>query len=128
MEIGFGCVFVLFATPVLMVIGILLALFAGIYQAKLARRLRDYPEDYRRMLVGGKSYLYIESLLSQGVPQAIQEQIKLIRYFKENDYAGKFSERQRKIYLGTLYSAYAILGLFLLSGLSTFICLSGLRS
>ena len=115
----------LFATPVLMIVGIFLALFAGVYQAKLARRLKAYPEDYNRMLVGGKSYLYIESILSQGVPQAIQEQIKMVRYFKGKGYLGKFSEMQRMIYLGALtlhilrwgFSVFCIVVVVCLSGL-----------
>lgn len=53
-----------------MLAGIVLVIFAGVTQARIARRLKKFPEDYKRMLVGGKNYLYIESLLSQGMPQA----------------------------------------------------------
>ncbi len=113
--------------PVMIIIIFPLMLFCALYQAKLAKSLKAYPEDYRNMLVGGKPYLYIESPLTAGVPQAIQEQIKFFRYFIQKKYLGKFSERQRNIYLRAWYALYIAVGLSLVAVLAGFICLSGLR-
>lgn len=76
------------------------------------------------MLVGGKGYLYIESLMSQGMPQAIQEQMNLFRYFRGKGYIGKFSNRERNRYLWLWYGAYVVASLFFAVVIGGMICIS----
>lgn len=118
----------LIAFPVALILllsAIVLVIFAAVTQAKTARNLKKFPEDYRRMLVGGKSYLYIESLLSQGMPQAIQEQMNLFRYFRGRGYIGKFSNWERNRYLWLWYGAYVASGLFFAVVIGGMVCISG---
>ena len=121
-----ACLITLPLLLVFMLLGIVLLILAGVTQARIARKLKSFPDDYKRMLVGGKSYLYIEGLLSQGMPQAIQEQMKLLRYFRDGDYVGRFSDRERNLYLRLWYGAYIVVGLCFVVGVGGAICINGL--
>lgn len=119
-----ACMLSFLLSFILILIAFIVFFIATMNQARMARKLKMYPSDYRSILVGGKSYLYIESMLSHGMPQAIQEQINFFRYFRKGNYVGKFSEREKRVYLGLWYGAYSVASVFFISVIFGIFCIN----